>query len=271
MLNQINNYQEYSELLKQAKIEYAPMRSNLFLFPQEVQRYIDDGCLSYVKDSNSLVFIKEEKDINRLYFCISPEASKVNFKRLSKYTVVEIPRRTNQVIDFSIDKSLTDGGFLFFRKTIRMKSAVVQVNDTNFHTVSLLNESDAQAVRTFLYQHFDVRADFIPDLAEIKALICEKMVYGTREPDGKIASCVLTTKHKKQLELRAIAVDQRHRGCGLAQELCTAVFSIAKREECHTVFLWTASDNTVAHKLYKKFGFSEDGCYSDLYYMEKEN
>lgn len=270
MLNQINDYQEYSELLRLAKIEYAPMRSNLFLFPEEVKQYIDDGRLFYGKDEDSIVFIKEEKDINRLYFCISPKASKVSLKRLEKYTVVEIPRKTSQAIDISVDETLINGGFSFFRKTVRMKAVVDQTNDVNFHTVSLLNEDDAEAVRTFLYRHFDVRADFILDLVEIKALIRDKMVYGTRESDGEIASCVLTVKHKKQLELRAIAVAPKHRGCGLAQELCAAVFSIAKREECRAVFLWTASDNTVAQKLYKKIGFLEDGCYSDLYYMEKE-
>ncbi len=270
ILKKIDTYEEYTELLKKAKSQFVFSRTNLYLFPNEVKEFIEKNSFSCCAEEHSLSFLNEERDIFRCYFCASEEAETIWVPKQLKYVVAECPWKDHSAVNASIKVLLQNSGFSFLRTTIRMKMDLSIVEGGDVGEVVSLSAVSPDVISSFLYQHFDVRADFIPTMEEIITYATEDLIYGTLDANRNITSCVLMIKNRKQLELRAIAVDKSFRGMGLGKKLCNTVIKKAKTLECRTVYLWTAEDNHLAQRMYQNAGFCADSCGSDLYYLDKE-
>ncbi len=59
----------------------------------------------------------------------------------------------------------------------------------------------------------------------------------------------------KKLYIEDFVVDQQFRGRGIGTSLLKAAIDLARKNNCHTVHLTSASHRTEANRLYHQFGF----------------
>lgn len=62
-------------------------------------------------------------------------------------------------------------------------------------------------------------------------------------------------RHRKQLQIEAICVDEKNRGKGIGTELLKYVKKFGKENNCTDLYLTVNKENEKAIKVYEKFGF----------------
>lgn len=74
--------------------------------------------------------------------------------------------------------------------------------------------------------------------------------------DAAIDGCICATPDGQgAMELHKFYLARRLRGSGLAQELAALVFGRARETGARSIFLWTDTRFTRAHRFYEKLGF----------------
>jgi putative acetyltransferase len=74
--------------------------------------------------------------------------------------------------------------------------------------------------------------------------------------DGTITGCICATPDGKgAVELHKFYLASHLRGSGLAQALSAKVFELADETRATSIFLWTDTRFTRAHRFYEKLGF----------------
>lgn len=75
--------------------------------------------------------------------------------------------------------------------------------------------------------------------------------------DGTIDGCICATPDSTgSVELHKFYLARHLRGSGLAQQLAAKVLDVAEETGAATVFLWTDTRFTRAHRFYEKLGFA---------------
>ena len=62
-------------------------------------------------------------------------------------------------------------------------------------------------------------------------------------------------RYRKQLNIEAICVDEKHRGKGIGTKILESIKEIAKSKGCTDLYLTVNKENENAIKVYEKFGF----------------
>ena len=85
--------------------------------------------------------------------------------------------------------------------------------------------------------------------------------YLVAEVEGNLVGYAGTSQlaESVQADIQTIAVRPNQRGAGIGRALLNELFKEAKRKGAKEIFLEVRSDNTIAQKLYKLFGFKQIG------------
>lgn len=62
-------------------------------------------------------------------------------------------------------------------------------------------------------------------------------------------------RYRKQLNIEAICVDEKHRGKGIGTKILESIKEVAKSKGCTDLYLTVNKENENAIKVYEKFGF----------------
>ena len=93
-----------------------------------------------------------------------------------------------------------------------------------------------------------------------KNLIKNEEIYIAKEDKEIVGYIIFNIKEKenpirKQLNIDAICVDEKHRGKGIGTKLLEVVKEIAKSKGCTDLYLTVNQENENAIKVYEKLGF----------------
>jgi len=86
-------------------------------------------------------------------------------------------------------------------------------------------------------------------VAKLENEIVGYIIFNIKEKENP------SMRYRKQLNIDAICVDEKHRGKGIGTKLLEGAKKIAKSKECTDLYLTVNQENENAIKVYEKFGF----------------
>ncbi|MGL4345128.1 MAG: GNAT family N-acetyltransferase [Cellulosilyticaceae bacterium] len=94
------------------------------------------------------------------------------------------------------------------------------------------------------------------------------------EVDGKIVGTLmgvvcddLISQCKAFMTIENVAVAEGYRGYGIGKKLFSTIEEMAKERSCHYVYLVSGPTRKVAHCMYEKLGYAEEGALGFRKYM----
>jgi putative acetyltransferase len=133
-----------------------------------------------------------------------------------------------------------------------------------------MDNLDGGEVIALLEEHLsDMYATSPPESVhalDVQALKSSNITFFSAWFNGSIAGCIaIKNLDSQNAEIKSMRTSHNFRGQGVASELLTFVLSFAKQQGYKKISLETGTQEYFqpAHNLYKKFGFTECGPFSD--------
>ena len=225
--------------------------TNCFIDKGSYEREIAAGTL-YAEENTEGLYIFRARDGFRIlnFYLNSPESELIP---LPSDTVCEIAYRDRDEGLKKVSARLKEDGadHLFTRVRLMRKGEISEV--CNEHISTALPE-EAETVMALLKRSFDNRTGCIPTSDALSADIIENHVLVYKQ-NGEIIGLLHFNEDKNTSEIRHVAVDENHRGEGIASALVKAYVSLHDKK-CR---VWAREDYASARRVYEKNGYETDG------------
>ena len=134
--------------------------------------------------------------------------------------------------------------------------------------IRLATAKDAKDVAAIIKRHS--QKDYMGYVTFKDTYIRDKMkknnFFFVAEDAGKIIGCTRASIVDIDLaEIRTLCVDEQYRKQGIATELMQTALDFLKKEKMRKVVARSKPDNEDALKLFKKFGFVQEGYFKEHY------
>ena len=251
------------------KLKNGFRNTNCFIPLTEISEKIKKKDFKVIEDESFLGFIKKtEYDFSYLYFYIQ---NKLDFKldvlKSKRKIIVEIifSNRRKESWNPILEKFYTFGfdKYTSFNRMIYIKQTNKTLNYKNNQVIGL-REDDLNLVKKFLEKNFDIYAEKIPTLQELRNL--SKTTYLIKI-NNEIAALLISDKNGFTEELRYWLVDKKYRGEGFGGILMK--YFLNNFSDTKTYLLWVQENNQNAIEKYQYFGFKKDKL--SMYILKNKN
>ena len=234
--------------------------TNCFIDRATYEREINAGTLLTEEDGNGLYIYRERDGFRILNFYLnSPD---VPLADIPADTVCEIAYRDRDEGLKTVSARFADNGFEHKFTRVRL-ARTAEIGDFSVEDVSSAEDADFASVRALMHSAFDRRTGCLPTDDALRADISEGhvLVYKT----DSVVGLLHFNEEKNSSDIRHVAVDENHRGEGIASALVRAYIS-SRDKKCR---VWAREDYAAARRVYEKNGYLPDGMKSDV--LIKEN
>lgn len=248
-----------------SKLKEKPFVTNCYMLENEI--FDVDQSSYFDKQMNSdlvCLYKNTEYNFKQMYFFVS-------LVRLSKMEPCEWKENFFVVENVSqskfIDKNtlitnwLSKSNVYHYRTFLRMYCLnSFDYNDIDFSIIENPKESDFQNIKEILELNFDIYAERIPSIGELRSL--SKSTYIIKI-ENKIAAMLISAQKGKTEEIRYWLVDQNFRDKGFGGLLMKYFLNNNKDTKRYT--LWVDNLNKNAINKYEFFGFVKDRIINSIY------
>lgn len=216
--------------------------TNNFLTPADYRAEIAEGRMFGEDDGeNLLLFLEREECYKMFFYLLNAEKA---FPHQDKKIVTELPPSLYDLAE--------RGGFTRIAERVLLKTESRQTAASGIaeHT----DAEDTEKVYDILKSSFDPLTGNLPTVTQIKTECGAGEILVIKQ-DGECAAILRGESAKNTAKIKHLAVDEKYRGRGFADELLKDFLAENQGKKCS---VWTGVENEKALNLYKKFGFSEE-------------
>lgn len=239
--------------------------TNYYLDKVKHQIWIQKGCFFVERIANSLFFIKKNSSFMNVFYSSASinnlKEDLLNFNRRYAgetliFDVVEKKTNCEEITDV-----FCKNGFNEYCSLERLS----RINIEKIEPSSGIVYSDVnhvQEINTLLNQYFDVRAEQLPYLDELKEYALNNNILMYLE-GNVVAGFVIFEKNNATLYLRYWFVHPEYRNRKIGSKLLRQFFYLGNNSRKQ--ILWVITTNENAIKRYKYYGFKDDNLLDVIY------
>lgn len=241
------------------KIQLGIKCTNSYWSSTQVVEKLEKSDVVTDNQEFGLFFIEENPySFWRLYFYIQ-DILKVNwsfFKGKTLMAEILVRDSKKEKWNLVLQEFQNKGGFKLYDTYIRLFKEKPEIDSSgiDFSNVEVAQEIDLVEIQGLLLLNFDVRADRIPSLEELKELI--ETTFLIKE-DGRIVAFFITEKRGVTLIYRFWLVLQLYRGKKYGTILMNRVLTFDPTIE--RITSWISLKKEYSILAHKRLGFKEDG------------
>ena len=229
--------------------------TNCFIDRESYDREIAAGTLFTEENDGGLYIFREREGFRILNFYLSaPDAELVD---IPSDTVCEIAYRDRDEGLKTVSKRMQEAGFEYRFTRVRL-ARIAEPSDRHDEHISPAEAKDADEALALIKRAFDNKTGCIPTDDAFRADIVAGHVLVYR--DGGIIGLVHFNEEKNSSDIRHVAVDENHRGEGIASRL-VGEYIAGRDKRCR---VWAREDYISARRVYEKNGYDTDGTKSDV-------
>ena len=259
-MKQLQNIDELSSLI--STFFKKGTSTNNYVLLDAYTSHIAEGKLNFITTEDNVVFLLEKHDFFQLYFYINNFAQPIHLPD-DRPVVMEIIYRglsnePAEIIDYwyehGFNKHLTRDNLTAVWNKIEIPAS------KKSDTLVIFAKVESEVV--FAHQLLENALDrYTGDLLSLHELrnYCEQGNLLCAYHEGELAGVLQFEIKNKVVWLGHIAVDERFRGKGIANELVARYILENKLDDNTRYALWVIQDNIGAVNLYRKFGFVYGG------------
>jgi GNAT superfamily N-acetyltransferase len=259
-MKQLQNIDELSSLIS-ASFRKGTSTNNYVLLDAYTS-YIAQGKLSFITTEDNVIFLLEKHDFYQLYFYINNFAQTIQLPD-DRPIVMEIIYRGLSNEPAEILDYWSEHGFNKHLTRDNLTAALNKIEiPASQKSSTLVTFAKQEAEVVFTHQLLEKALDrYTGDLLSLHELsnYCAQSNLLCAYHEGEIAGVLQFEIKNKVVWLGHIAVDERFRGKGIANELVTSYILENKMDDNTRYALWVIQDNMGAVNLYRKFGFVYGG------------
>jgi GNAT superfamily N-acetyltransferase len=239
--------------------------TNYFLSADKMAALIQEAKIYSVNTEETIFLFKKNGDFYNLYFyasCLESLAQGLaEIKRTfgTREFVVDI--LSTQLLTPEVDV-FKESGFVTYTSLVRMsRTEDIAINDEALADANQTDASasDAEQVFNLLNQYFDPRAEQLPDLAEVKALINQGRVL-VYKVNKELVGFIIFELNGLTLYLRYWFVSPNHRDKKIGSKLFH--FFLDKGKASKRQLFWVIQTNENAIVRYRHYGFKDEKMYN---------
>ena len=233
--------------------------TNCYFLTESFNRFIADGKLSYVVYGKNLILLLEKSGFYQLYFYLNDLSTGIDVLT-DKPVVMEIVYRGEKfkpmdIIDYwlalNFKQHLTRDHMM-----ASFENIIIPENITNDCIVNYASSADeALFAEKVLRNSLDQFTGDLLSLDEINHFAKNRNIL-VAWYNNEMAGVLQFEVKNNIVWLGHIAIDERFRGKGIANELVKRYLLDNRTESATKYQLWVIQDNEAAVKLYRKFGFT---------------
>ena len=248
-MKKINDISEITEAISRHFVKN--LSTNNFLTSDNYLSEIKRGTLFLNEGENYLFTLRKREGFYILNYHIH---GNFDFPKAleGEKLVTEIPYKEGNFTETPFLKF----GFTPFLERMRM-TAKKRLYEGNAEPVK---EKDALKAYQLLKDNFNKYSGCIPEYEDFLNDVKNGNLLGW--PNEDIKSILHFSKKGKSTEIRHLAVDEKERKKGMAEELIKTYFD---KTDCVKYQVWLSKNNSPAENLYKKYGYEKDGFLSYVY------
>lgn len=243
-----------------ATIKKGVKFTNCYFPIHRLKKKISNNEIKVIADKSFLGLLEKSRyNFSYLYFYIE---DKLNFEleNISKISdeilildVIYLERK-KETWELIFQK-FYENGFKNYTSFVRMIFTHKFVKSTEYKNsqIKMPKEEDLIFIKEFLEKHFDVFAERIPSLSELKTLL--ETTYLIKN-GSEIAALLISEKKGLTEELRYWIVAEKYRGEGYGGILMR--YFINYNPDTIRFLLWVQENNLKAIEKYQYFGFEKD-------------
>ena len=214
---------------------------------EALEAEIAAGALYTERLPGGLLLLQRTEDLQRLRFLLSDPAVLCGW-RPDRLTAVELPFRRGEERFPALAEALEKAGWRTVLRRIRLTRKAAPAPEAP--ALPPAGDASPEALRALLYACFNPRTGCLPDAAELAEDLAQGRILTTE------GGLIRWRQKGKTSEIRHLAVRADCRGRGLAKALTAAYLG---REDGKLCRVWTGADNEPAQRVYRGFGYAEDG------------
>lgn len=255
-MKNIASYEEIAPLLR--KYLKKGLITNHFMNADEYKYAISKNKLSFYEWNGGNIFLNHKDDFYKLTYQLLDLKYNLDVK-LSEKIVIEITKRQLDDSFYDVVNYWKENGFNDVLNRIRLSQEKLNKDDCTLECenvrISLCTVEELCNVNFLLTKNFNKYTGCLPDEVQLEEFLKCGFILGAYINNNLVG--ILHFSHKRGLsEIRHLCVNKEFRKMAVASLLISAYHSkFAENRK----YVWCAKDNYAAKKLYKNFGYCEDG------------
>lgn len=269
-MNIIGSFEQCNLLIKDFKKANGKTVTNFFFLPKELKSLIEQKEVQFQQNGGTLIFSVEEQDFSHIYYFVC-EGQTPEIRKTDKVMILDLVARKGQNSDEikSEGKRWQAVGFQAYKSYVRMKYGIdkktykgIRFELDNKCFFSRARQEDINAVSDLWNMNLDRYSTPLPSAGDMKQIVESGHVFVVRQSDS-VVGAVYMNAASKSCVLQHLAVAPRCRRQGLGSVLMGYALNAMAQEGIETCYLWVDVHNVPAYESYKKYGFEEDGLWSE--------
>lgn len=274
--NLLKNAEHLSKLQKEEKKKHKPLITNCYLFPDQINRYTDDGRISYEIYDDGIILLCDMGYYYNLYYFVKPDKG-IKFEKREKPVVVEFhdsEQRHNKQNDVMIPY-WENAGFrhnttvrrMFCEYTEESLDELVNAHPTEFEVI-VAQEPHFERIFELLFEAFDP----VENLFDSKEDLRESMKNGEFlcivDENNEVMCALQSSITGNEVNMHHVVVDRNHRGKNLSWHLRKTATQQAWDLGIKKRVGWVVDGNDAGIISAKKIGLEFDGRFTIQYILK---
>lgn len=275
-MKKVESFEQYSNLIKDAKKLHGRLDCNTVLMPKEVLSLIQLEKLYYETRNHGVTFLCRERDFFKGYLHAA-EKEPLTFSQYTMPLVVEFLYSSKMAGRFGgLEEKLQDAEFEFYVKNVRTKCTIPEMYKKKESVQQLKQQgicwrTACREDSEFLYQiwkSLDPYDSIIPTEVEFMKME-EKGELICVSKDSRLCGAFrLKEENRKTASMWLVVVKENLRGLGIGKRLHEAAFCVAADRGYDSIWQWSDVKNDRILNTVAKMGFSPDGIESKEYILK---
>jgi hypothetical protein len=251
--------QVYEEI-QSAKAAATAFCTNFYPAQDRLQGWVDHRELRSELHVGATIFLRQDQDFARLYFCAAnPDSLRNSLGKVRE--IASEPLVTDLIAPESGFGSLAGileaSGFRSYRRLVRLaRAARTEESLTDGPKVELASSADTAGIARLLLASFDPVADQLPAPYELEAAVRAGQIFVIRK-DGEIGALLHFETQGVTSTVRYWAVADACRSAGFGSAVIRHYF--CSQTKVRRFVLWVSADNENALQKYRHYGYAPDG------------
>lgn len=284
-MEKLTNIDQYYDLIKKVKKRCKISFTNMYCMPEQVQRYINLGRISFVEEDYGLFFFLDEEKYYKLCLYVDSEVS-FSIPELDKKVLFRVIYRgeNDKKSNKNVEQYLKKCGFVKMGTSQQILGdieAIIEKKKILAKSVSIVNRMGYQIVKP-TYEMFEgisevlEQVSFIQDYhedfhseEEIKRNMEQGGYQCIVDQDGAICAVTISWPQADTAEGTGIAVLEQYRKLGFASAICYARLNNLREMGVRTLTGWVRTDNNESIRYHNSMQFDFQDRYADEWILEK--
>ena len=261
-MSPIGTVTQVFDAIQGARAGASAFCTNFFPTPGKLRGWIDHGELQGEVRDRSAFFLRKDRDLWHMYFCVADVATlqrEIGLLPGLKTEPVALDLVGSEAALGDLLAVAESAGFRRYARLVRLARASqpgqpqLSADGTE---VLYAEKADGQAILDLLECSFDRYADQLPMLYEIEAAIEARQILAVR-CEGALAALLFFESQGFTSTVRYWVVAERFRAHRFGSALIRYYF--AAQSAVRRFILWVTADNENAVSKYRHYGYIPDG------------